>query len=98
MGQLAAMAVLSGGTMPSPPGENLRLQDAADALLYLGPRDSLTQIHATRTEVQGTAYGKEIDRRLRIMFGTTVDVVSNSKETPEFSRNSGPPPSFATSS
>jgi len=92
VGQLAAMPVLSGGTIASPPGENLKLQDAADALLYLGPRDSLTQIHTTRAELRGTAYGKEIERRLQIMFGTTVDVVSNAKETPEFSRNSGPPP------
>jgi hypothetical protein len=70
----------------------LKLEDAADALLYLGSRDSLSQIHTTRTDLQGTAYGKEIERRLEIMFGRLVDPVSTEKETPEFSRNSGPPP------
>jgi hypothetical protein len=92
VGQLAALPVLSGGTIPSPPGENLKLQEAGDAFLYLGPRDSLTQIHTTRAELQGTAYGKELERRLEIMFGRPVDFVSAEKETPEFSRNSGPPP------
>src|SRR4029077_15472810 len=32
VGQLFALPVLSGGTMPSPPGERLKLEDAADAL------------------------------------------------------------------
>jgi hypothetical protein len=92
VGQLAALPVLSGGTIPSPPGENLRLEVLGDAFLYLGPRDSLTQIHTTRAELQGTAYGKELERRLEIMFGRPVAFVSAEKETPEFSRNSGPPP------
>jgi hypothetical protein len=92
LGQVAALPVLSGGTIPSSPGENLKLEDAADALLYLGPRDSLTQIHTTHADLQGTPYGKEIERRVEIMFGKPFDVVSAEKETPEFSRNSGPPP------
>ena len=92
VGQLPAMPVLSGGTIPVPPEDKLTLEGAADAFLYLGPRDSLAQLHTTRAELQGTAYGKEIERRLEIMFGRPVDFVSTQKETPEFSRNSGPPP------
>src|SRR5258708_18616025 len=87
-----ALPVLSGGTIPSPPGENLKLEGAGEVFLYLGTRDSLTRIHTTRAELQGTAYGKELERRLEIMFGRPVDFVSAEKETPEFSRNSDPPP------
>ena len=92
LGQLAALPVLSGGTIPSSSGKDLKLEEAADALLYLGPRESLTQIHTTRADLQGTAYGKEIERRVKIMFGKPFDVFSAEKETPEFSRNSGPLP------
>jgi hypothetical protein len=91
IGQLPALPVITGGTTPPTPNE-ARLKDVADAMLYLGPRDSLTQLHTTRADLQGTAYGKEIDRRLEIMFGTRVDVVSGEKESPQFSRHSGPPP------
>jgi hypothetical protein len=91
IGRLPALPVITGGTTPSTPGET-KLEDVADAMLYLGPRDSLTQLHTTRAELEGTAYGKEIARRLEIMFGTGVDVVSSEKQTPQFSRNSGPPP------
>jgi len=92
VGQLPALPSISGGTIPVPPGDKLTLEGAADAFLYLGPRDSLTQLHTTRAELQGTAYGIEIARRLEIMFGRRADFVSTQKETPEFSRNSGPPP------
>jgi hypothetical protein len=91
IGRLPALPVITGGTTPSTPGET-KLEDVADAVLYLGARDSLTQLHTTRADLQGSAYGKEIDRRLEIMFGTRVDVVSEERESPQFSRNSGPPP------
>lgn len=44
----------------------LKLKDVADALLYLGPRASLTQVFMPRAELDGTAYDKEIERRLTI--------------------------------
>jgi hypothetical protein len=88
IGQLPALPVITGGTTP---GET-KLEDVADAMLYLGPRDSLTQLHMTRADLQGTAYGREIDRRLEIMFGTRVDIVSTERESPQFVRNFAPPP------
>ncbi len=91
VGQLPALPVITGGTTP-PTADGVRLEDVADAVLYLGPRNSLTQLHTTRADLQGTTYGKEIDRRLEIMFGTRVDVVSEKTESPQFPRNSGPPP------
>jgi hypothetical protein len=51
VGDLAAVPVLSGGTMPA---NSLKLKDAADALLYLGPRDTLTAVHMERDELEGT--------------------------------------------
>ena len=53
VGELLAIPVISGGTegIDSP----LKLKDAADALLYLGPRDSLIAVEALREEVDGTA-------------------------------------------
>jgi hypothetical protein len=91
IGRLPALPVITGGTTPPTP-DGAKLEEVADAMLYLGPRDSLTQLHMTRADLQGTTYGKEIDRRVEIMFGTRVDVLSEEKESPQFSRNSGPPP------
>jgi hypothetical protein len=91
IGRLPALPVITGGTTPPAP-DGTKLEDVADALLYLGPRDTLTQLHTTRADLQGTAYGKELDRRVEIMFGTRVDVVSEEKESPQFSRTSSPPP------
>ena len=58
VGELSAMPVITGGTAEIQPP--LKLKDAADALLYLGPRDSLISVEAVREEVDGTAYGKEL--------------------------------------
>jgi hypothetical protein len=91
IGRLPALPVITGGTTPST-GDGAKLEDVADAILYLGPRDSLIQLHTTRADLQGTAYGKEISRRLEIMFGARIDVVSEKTESPQFPRNSGPPP------
>jgi hypothetical protein len=91
VGRLPALPVIAGGTSPPITG-GTKLEDVADAILYLGPRDSLIQLHTTRADLQGTAYGREIDRRLEIMFGTRVDVVSEKAESPQFPRNPGPPP------
>lgn len=91
IGRLPALPVITGGTTP-PTADGAKLEDVADAMLYLGPRDSLIQLHTTRADLQGTAYGKEISRRLEIMFGARIDVVSEKTKSPQFPRNSGPPP------
>jgi hypothetical protein len=76
----------SGEKIKSPPFTDLKLKDAADALLYLGPRDSLTAVEMPRAQVEGTPYGKEILRRLTIMWGkASSDVFSEKEEAPQFS-------------
>jgi hypothetical protein len=108
VGELPAMSILSGGgaegyqwmisSTPSSPASApppVKLQEVADALLYLGPRDSLTSINMTRAELDGTPYGKEIERRLAIE-GFPADVAaqleSANSETPQFSRPKAAPP------
>jgi hypothetical protein len=82
VGELPILPVVSGGvafsgltikpaqgataTSPPIPPPPVKLKDAADALLYLGPRDSLTALSMSRAELVGTPYGKEIERRLTI--------------------------------
>ena len=86
VGELLAIPVISGGTQGS--DSHLKLKDAADALLYLGPRDSLIAVDAPRTEVDGTAYGKELLRRMKI-FGFQPfipEMLSHKTENPQFSR------------
>ncbi len=65
VGELLAIPVISGGTEGI--DYRLKLKDAADALLYLGPRDSLIAVDAVRKEVDGTPYGKELLRRMTIL-------------------------------
>lgn len=94
---LPAVAVTSGGTggavpvgAPSPSSAAatapplLKLKDAADALLYLGPRDSLTQVSMARSELEGTPYGKELERRLTIELGRPINFLTEKEETPQF--------------
>ncbi len=108
VGELPAMSILSGGgaegyqwmissapnsaASPPPP---VKLREVADALLYLGPRDSLTSVNMTRSELDGTPYGKEIERRL-VIEGFPADVAaqleSANSETPQFSRPKAAPP------
>jgi hypothetical protein len=98
VGDLPAMPVISGGSIafrpiatsqvPSPPAGSpptLKLKDVADAMLYLGPRDSLIQVSVTRAELDGTSYGKEVERRLTTE-GFPVTVISENKEAPQFPR------------
>lgn len=111
VGELSAMPVISGGTAgdqimvghgPPSAGRNrktphppLKLKDAADALLYLGPRDSLTAVSMSRAELEGTPYGKEIQRRLTVE-GFPSNFIDEKNEAPQFSRpqdgGTGPPP------
>ena len=94
VGELAAMPVLFGGTEPPTP---VKLGRVADAMLYVAPRDSLRHVFMPRSELDGTAYGKEIARRQTIEFGQPLNVHDES-EVPEFERpqpqanRSGPPP------
>ena len=107
VGELPAMPVLSGGSIlnrliapnsavrASATSQQLRLKDVADALLYLGPRDSLTQIIMPRAELLGTPYGKEIERRLTIEgFPSSFvsQMESRDAEVPQFSRPQPAPP------
>jgi hypothetical protein len=83
VGQLPAGPVLTGGMAPASP---LKLADAADALLYLGQRDALVQVNMPRAELDGTAYGEEIARRLAIQRGRAVDFLPAQDEVPQFQR------------
>jgi hypothetical protein len=83
VGELSAMPVITGGTaeIPSP----VKLKDAADALLYLGPRDTLISVEAAREEVDGTPYGKELLRRMTIL-GFDLPFIPDTTESPQFDR------------
>jgi hypothetical protein len=83
VGNLPAMPVLLGGTAPPTP---LKLGEIADALLYVAPRDALTQVFMPRSELDGTPYGKELDRRLMIQVGRTMNFLRDSEEGPLFER------------
>jgi hypothetical protein len=83
VGELPAIPVLTGGTGPTTP---LKLADAADALLYMVPRDALLQVLAPRSELDGTPYGKEIARRIMIQLGHPADYLYDQTEVPQFSR------------
>src|SRR5215813_5435812 len=92
VGELLAIPVISGGTESI--DRPLKLKDAADALLYLGPRDSLIAVEAVREEVDGTPYGKELLRRMKI-DGLVSPYIPDVKESPQFDRpepGNGPPP------
>jgi hypothetical protein len=86
IGELAALPVISGGTeeIHAP----LKLKDAGDALLYLGPRDSLMLVSAPRDEVDGTPYGKELLRRMALLgFEPFIpEMHSDTKESAQFDR------------
>jgi hypothetical protein len=53
--------------------------------LYLGPRNSLTPVFMPRAQLDGTPYGKEIERRLTIE-GFPTNLVSEKEDAPQFSR------------
>jgi len=97
VGELLAIPVISGGTEGI--DSRLKLKDAADALLYLGPRDSLINVSAPREEVDGSPYGKELLRRMTILgFPPFIpESVSDKAESPQFTRPEpgDAPPSFS---
>jgi hypothetical protein len=85
VGELPAQSLIEGGYPSSKP----KLEDGSDALLYLGPRDSLISVSMTRAQLEGTAYGKEIERRLKIEMILQADEVplfAEKEEEPQFPR------------
>lgn len=80
--RLPAMPVLFRGTEPPTPE---KLAQSADAMLYLGSRDSLAQVFMRRAELDGTPYEKEIERRPTIE-GFPAHFVPEKEERPQFSR------------
>jgi hypothetical protein len=64
--RVAAIPVVTEGH--GPPKLPLKLKEAADALLYLGPRDSLVTVGMTQAELEGTPYGQETDRRMKLQM------------------------------
>ena len=94
VGELLAMPVIHGGEdrlkhviVIGTPLSALKLKDVADAMLYLGPRDSLTQVSMTRAELNDTPYGKEIQRRLTIEgFPSGNGFGTDKAESPQFTR------------
>jgi hypothetical protein len=66
-----------------------------DAYLYLGPRDTITVAKNRRSDLDRTPYGRELQRRLMILFDKVPDFLPRadaSVEQPAFSRNPVPPP------
>ena len=55
----------------------------ADAYLYLGPRDILTLIRNPRSDLDGTPYGREIERRLTIMLDKAPEFLPKADEPTE---------------
>ena len=85
------------GSLPAPGrgGSAPTWDQTADAYLYLGPRDSITVVKNRRSDLDGTAYGKELQRRLAIIFDKAPDFLPKSdrdSEQPAFSRTPTPPP------
>jgi hypothetical protein len=86
IGNLPAQSLIESGYPSTKPN----LRHGADALLYLGPRDSLISVSMTRAQLEGTPYGKEIARRLKIEMILQADeepVFTEKEEQPQF-----PPP------
>jgi hypothetical protein len=82
VGDLLAMPVLTGG-MVAP--NAVKMADVADAMFYAGPRDGLLQVNVPRAELDDTAYGKEVNRRLMIEMGRTMEFTAPAEE-PQYRR------------
>jgi hypothetical protein len=76
-------------------GATTNWEQRADAYLYLGPRDRLTVVKNRRSDLDGTAYGKELQRRLSIIFDNAPNFLPKSDSDtvqPAFSQTPTPPP------
>ena len=83
IGKLPARSLIEGGYQFTKPD----LKHGADALLYLGPRDSLISVSMTRAQLAGTPYGAEIVRRLKIHMILQSDAVFADALFPEKEEN-----------
>jgi hypothetical protein len=74
---VGALRLFDGGF----PGNSPTLGDAADALLFLArlPED-LTVLRVPRAELEGAAYGKELDRRMMIISGRRLVIPEKAEE------------------
>ena len=82
------------GLHGGPPGT---WKQTADAYLYLGPRDKVTVMRNPRSALEGTAYGRELERRMSILFGKPPDFLPPQDapaEQPAFQRTAPPPPAL----
>jgi hypothetical protein len=60
---------------PDCPGAPPKLTDLADTLLVFSRNlSTLTVLAMPSTELDGTAYGKELDRRIMIMVGHHLEI------------------------
>ncbi len=82
VGELPANPVLTGGNVAP---NSQKMEDVADAMLYVGSRDTLTQVFVPRSDLVDTTYGKEIERRLQIQTGRTMDFAEAS-EGPQYQK------------
>lgn len=82
VGDLPAVPVMTGGLGTA---STLKMTTTADAMLYVGSRDSLTVINLPASELVNSDYGKEINRRLLIQMGHTMTFALPA-ETPQFQR------------
>ncbi len=82
VGDLPAIPVQTGGMGPA---SSLKMAVAADAMLYVGPRNALTSMNVPVSELVNSDYGKEINRRLMIQMGRTMTFTLPA-ETPQFQR------------
>jgi hypothetical protein len=91
VGDLPAWPVIRGGTSPA---TSLKLVDVADALLYVAPRNALTVLVMTRSELEGTAFVKELERRSGVIPQGPLPDKSERPlfERPAAGRSSPPPP------
>jgi hypothetical protein len=74
--------VLTGGVVAP---NSQEMADVADAMLYVGSRDELKQVFVPRLELDNTAYGKEVERRLQIQVGHTMEFTQAS-EGPQYQK------------
>ena len=79
VGDLPAIPVLSGGHAPA---TALKLSDAADAVVYVASCDVLNETFMPRSELDGTSYGKEVERRDLIETGHPVTFLRDETEAP----------------
>lgn len=82
VGQLPANPVMTGGIVAP---NSQKMESVADAMLYVGSRDTLTQVFMPRSKLVNTAYGKEIERRLQIQTGRTMEFAEAS-EGPQYQK------------